>query len=129
MRLKIKNDFTISNGLAKIITAGDFTSYTLQITRIQPTLEYFENLVIQQDANYNIRVAIVKYYPTTIASETTHKSFSFEGRINITNIPLAVTSPYTNFSRGCTYEVVMCNYGGSEHVAGSCCETTYIKVF
>ena len=65
--LEDQYDFTILPEDVKVIETTDGrTSYTFQIERNTPTLEFFENLVIQLHESGDLDALIMKYTPTSL---------------------------------------------------------------
>jgi hypothetical protein len=127
-----QNGFTISNGTVKIIETDSLTSYTMLILPDQSLdTGSFENLVIQEDIFNNLKVAIYKYTLSSITFSI-HDSFHFEGTIDkysVINLSgLNKTSQPITQAGGCYDYILMCNYGGSEHLAGHNCTKTYLKL-
>ena len=120
-------DFTIVDVPIKVATADNLTSYTMLITREDQSNSYFENLVIQEDVDNNKQAVILKYKPIEVSEEIAHDSFDFTGTIEMQKIALNTNSFGYAGTDVCSVTWTMCNYGGSEHVAGPRCTQVYTK--
>lgn len=128
-----QNGFTISDGFVKVIETDSVISYTMLIERdiVTDTIS-FENLVIQENKfNTSEKAYSIKYTPTFI-EPSGHDSFYYEGTAQLN------TLAFTGFNRAdsnanateasCFFDQLMCNYGGSEHVAGAKCTMSYTYI-
>jgi uncharacterized membrane protein YgcG len=117
--------FTIADQAVKVIKTNGVTSYTMLIKRQNQNVSSFENLVLQTNPNNKSFASIIKYLPTEITPQNEHKTFAFKGTTIMT--PLGYNKVNANSkSSGCIIiEITMCNYGGTEHIAGHNCTRTY----
>lgn len=118
-------DFTIDSTTVKEITLGDYTTYTLFITRENSHYDYFENLIIEVDSIENPRAYIIKYFPDReLQFVEHHESFNFYGTTEIHEIEydLSIFMLEMENSPDC-YFVMVCNWGGETHIAGPNCTT------
>jgi len=99
------------------------------INRKQISIEYFENLVIKVDESDSIKAYIVKYFKEQeLKYNPQHKSYGFKGHTIIKEIQYnSSIFSLSADSVECT-SMIMCCWGGSEHVAGENCANTYLVI-
>lgn len=112
----------VYNDRVKIIENDTVISYTMLIKKDSLLQSYFDNLVIQHNKITNEDVVTAFRYLNQYTEDAPDNSFRYFGPIQ--------RNGGVQFEIGQGYiDILMCNYGGSEHVAGSGCTRTYIKRF
>ena len=121
--------FTIANKPAKVIENNGETSYTFLITRDSTNTDIFENLVIQTDSSNTTKAVIIKYNLTSPITSSEDNSYAFSSNSEITPIVYNNTqvSESSKMIIICYWiTTTYCNYGGSEHIAGTNCTASYM---
>lgn len=120
--------FTISEQPATVLEEANKTSYTFLITRDNLVHDYFENLVIETDNENTIKAVIIKYnLLNEIQYGLPHSSFNFQYQPEVTPIVYNSNEVNSKMTYIDCYNVLthLCDWGGSTHIAGSNCSTTY----
>jgi hypothetical protein len=121
-------DFTVDPTTVKEISIGDYTSYTMLVKRAEPTKDYFENLIVEVDAQNKTNAYLVKYTPSKpVAYVKEHDAYDFEGTMTSNKIVDPGDNPGdgTGIYDGPCYTVIKCSYGGKIHYAGLNCTDTF----
>jgi len=122
-------NFTIDSSNIKQVQLGNYSTYSMFITRDSINPNYFENLVIEIDSSNSSSAYMVKFTPDseTIYFEA-HDAFSFSGQIDVNPIDINLLNNRTTtycYPVSATY----CNWpSGADrdrHAAGSRCNNTY----
>lgn len=120
--------FTISEQPATVLEENNKITYTFLITRDNLVHDYFENLVIETDLTNTTKAIIIKYNLINyIQYGLPHSSFNFQYQAEITPIVYNSSEINSKISYIECYNVVthLCDWGGSTHIAGVNCSTTY----
>nr|WP_298659750.1 type VI secretion system amidase effector protein Tae4 [uncultured Flavobacterium sp.] len=120
--------FTISEQPATVLEEENKTSYTFLITRDNLVHNYFENLVVETDNDNTIKAVIIKYnLLNEIQYGLPHSSFNFQYQPEVTPIVYNSNDVNSKLTYIDCYDVVthLCDWGGTTHIAGSNCSTTY----
>jgi hypothetical protein len=119
-------NFSIDPATVKEIILNNKTTYTMLVVRGQSSPDFFENYVVEIDATNKISAFLIKYIPDReIKKHEAHNSFSFHGTTEITNINYDSSIFHARERDGECNMSIVCNYGGSEHAAGSNCTQCY----
>lgn len=127
-------DFSIDSTTIKEISVGDYTTYTMLVVREEPTIGYFENLVIEIDGTNQPKEYLMKYTPTQPTQYLEeHDSYTFTGSVEKSAYPTCIVCPGGDNepdpnSGGSSWvtctTIIMCNYL-YVHVAGPNCGQKY----
>ena len=121
-------DFTIDENKIKKITKDEYTSYSMLVVRPITNENYFENLVLEIDSTKTIKAFLIKYtHSEKMLYNPDHQAYEFIGTSEINEIEYdpTVFMPFVANDIFC-YNVLMCNYGGHEHLAGAKCTSVYV---
>ena len=116
-------NFTITNGLANVISNGNNVTYTLLINRINDEENSFENLIIKVDSLSQITAYIIKYKSDNVITPENFNLSSSAIQKHITPIIYNVSS-YSITGKEDAYDcydvtVWVCSYAGHT-LEGTC---------
>ena len=113
--------FIIDSTTVKEISVSNYTSYTMQIRRVEYTENYFENLVIEVDSLNKTNAYLVKYTPSQeMVYNSEHDDYSFNGTVNTSKI-IDPGNYDGGINTGPCVMIMKCSYGGRVHLAGTNC--------
>mgnify|MGYP006182645719 FL=1 len=109
--------FTISENIpAQVMSTEYLTSYTFYISRSTPSIDFFENLVVQTDTLGTTKAYVVKYsLNTPVSYFAEHDSYIVDGQRELTSILYNANDANAKIQYvgddDCTLYTLMCPYG------------------